>query len=177
MIDTVVRIVASGEASLREHIRVQVGCTRGRAGLPPSRKEGIEGEGTSANRFTTNTFRMPLFLHSRPILLSSKHASSLCYAVDVSLCATHPHATLKSSSPAWGALAVLCQSACSSRHQRAPAPRLRGIAQASASTREGRAANVRRPGGAPGWRRPSSPSLERFVVVGACRHERERRET
>ena len=35
MIDAVFRIVASGEASLREHIRVQVGCTRG-AGCPHS---------------------------------------------------------------------------------------------------------------------------------------------
>ena len=43
MIDTVVRIVASGEASLREHIRVQVGCTRGAGRPPPFAQRGDRG--------------------------------------------------------------------------------------------------------------------------------------
>ena len=44
MIDTVVRIVASGEASLREHIRVQVGCTRGAGRPPPFAQRGEKAQ-------------------------------------------------------------------------------------------------------------------------------------
>ena len=43
MIDTVVRTVASGEASLREHLRVQVGCTRGAGRPPPFAQRGDRG--------------------------------------------------------------------------------------------------------------------------------------
>ena len=43
MIDTVFRIVASGEASLREHLRVQVGCTRGAGWPPPFAQRGDRG--------------------------------------------------------------------------------------------------------------------------------------
>ena len=40
MIDTVFRTVASGEASLREHLRVQVGYTRGGPASPLRAKRG-----------------------------------------------------------------------------------------------------------------------------------------
>ena len=44
MIDTVFRTVASGEASLREHLRVQVGYTRGVGQPPPFAQRGEKAQ-------------------------------------------------------------------------------------------------------------------------------------